>query len=140
MKSSRADWRRRAKTLLDWHGLTDWSVAYDTKKRVLGSCEYATKTIWLSVYTVDSLPNEEIEDTILHEIAHALTPGAKHGLEWALAAEAIGARPEACYEGGPIAKPKYKLVCSQCAREYFRYRMPSSRLYCCQTKVEVVEL
>src|SRR5690606_9981825 len=55
-----------------------------------GYCDYYKKIIVLSGEFVDHAPDVDIVQTILHEIAHALTPGAKHGPEWLAKARSIG--------------------------------------------------
>lgn len=73
----------------------------------------------------------EIIDTILHEIAHAMTPGAGHNTYWRQMAESIGAKPYArgeCDGTIPINDsrevPKHIIATSatpikNSAREYF---------------------
>src|SRR5437879_2661559 len=68
----RSEVRKLALTLIAQHGLHDWTVAFNKRKRTLGLCRYGVKAIELSVYLVDRNGEEEIRDTILHEIVHAL--------------------------------------------------------------------
>lgn len=66
-----------------------------------GYCEYDTKTIRLSRPLVKEETEEHVEDTILHEIAHALMPHDEdsggydefHGEKWIKVSEKIGAIP-----------------------------------------------
>ena len=60
-------------------------------------CRYGTRTIELSVFLVDRNGPEEVRDTILHEIAHALVgPGHGHDAVWKRQCIEIGARPVRC--------------------------------------------
>ena len=43
-----------------------------------------------------------MRDTILHEVAHALTPGDNHGPLWRRVCRQIGARPERCYTNDAV--------------------------------------
>ena len=70
--------RKLAMDLLAFHNLPDWSFAFNRRKQALGLCVYHRKCIELSVYFVKRNSHEEILDTILHEIAHALV-GPGHG-------------------------------------------------------------
>ena len=45
--------------LMSRHGLRDWTFAFNRRKRALGLCRYASKTIELSIYLVDA--NTEIQ-------------------------------------------------------------------------------
>src|ERR1700686_5283507 len=86
--------RQLAHDLLARHGLADWTFAYNRRKRAMGLCLYHLRTIELSVYLILRNPEEEILDTILHEIAHALVgPGHGHDKVWKKKCIEIGARP-----------------------------------------------
>src|SRR5262245_43737495 len=84
--------------LLDSHGLTDWrGLLTMAEVPFVGRCVVAKKTIVLSALAIDAQPDEEVEDTIKHEIAHALTPHDNHhGYDWAKKAEELGARTTPC--------------------------------------------
>lgn len=59
-----------------------WSLTTNRRKRALGLCYYAKKQVQLSVYFLETADQDHVRETIIHEIAHALTPGAKHGKDW----------------------------------------------------------
>ena len=88
--------RRQATQILrdemNKHGLTDWSVRLNQNpdSRFLGLCSYKDKCIILSAHHIDIHPDPDVINTIRHEIAHALTPGAGHSQEWAWKAREIG--------------------------------------------------
>lgn len=70
-----------------------WKFKINRKMlNAIGSCNYAKKTISISGYWLSALSEYEFTQTILHEIAHALTPGAAHGPEWFKVAKKIGCK------------------------------------------------
>jgi predicted SprT family Zn-dependent metalloprotease len=123
---------RLARSLMAQHGLADWDFGFDHARRRLGACDYRARRITLSRPITRLNPEAVVRDTILHEIAHALTPGARHGRAWRLQAAAIGAAPRACVRAGDIATPPapYSLVCNHCRARIDRYRRPRHRSVC----------
>ena len=83
---------RNAKLLMAAHGLTDkgWRFEWDNAARRFGQCRYSTKTISMSRQLTAQRSEAAVRNTMLHEIAHALTPGARHGYELRMKALAIG--------------------------------------------------
>jgi hypothetical protein len=90
-----------ARTLMDKHGLSHVPFEWSRAKTILGSCIYrrATKevlAIKLSMHYTLLLPEAEIREVILHEIAHALTPGHNHDIYWKLEARRLGIQGDRC--------------------------------------------
>ena len=82
----------------------------------------------LMKFLINYMP-ESISDTILHEIAHALTQGAGHGPRWKRKCIEIGAKSE---QYGPlIVRPKsvynFTLECTQCDNWWGRWKKPASQ-------------
>jgi len=77
---------------LNEHGLSDWSIRLNQNvdSRFLGLCSYKDKCIILSAHHIDIHPTPDCKNTILHEVAHALTPGHHHDEVWAAKAREIG--------------------------------------------------
>jgi predicted SprT family Zn-dependent metalloprotease len=115
---------RRAYRMLACFGLHDWHFAYNRRKQSMGFCRYASKTIELSCYLVVQNGPEEVEDTILHEIAHALVgPGHGHNTVWKRKCIEIGARPVRCGQADmPVGR--WRALCRGCGKLYHRYRRP----------------
>lgn len=89
-----------AKSMMAEHGLTaaGWVFKFSQARSRLGSCHYKTKTIRLSLPEAQAAPVEDIRQTMLHEIAHALVgAGHAHDRAWLARARSIG------YTGGVSA-------------------------------------
>lgn len=116
--------RRLARELMDRHGLRDWMFGFNRRKRAMGLCRYEIKAIELSWDFVQRNPEEEILDTILHEIAHALV-GPEHGHDevWKAKCIEIGARPERCGEAD-MPEGRWKADCPSCRTPFHRHRKP----------------
>lgn len=116
------------------HGLAGWSIAFRNFGHRLGCCLYRRKTIVLNAFYVAHNDESQVIDTLLHEIAHALTPGHRHGPVWKAMAQRLGATPRACSKLGVVLRPgKYRAVCPNCGRTYDKYRKP--RYKCHSTAV-----
>jgi predicted SprT family Zn-dependent metalloprotease len=118
-----------AKDCLIHHGLAQqgWIVAWNNRKRSMGRCVYRTKSIELS-RPVAALNNEdEMLDTVLHEIAHALAGyEANHNRTWKICAMSVGARPQHCGGSKVIHVPgKFQAVCPACSKTFNRHRKPN---------------
>lgn len=88
--------RQLTEDLLAEHGLDGWRVRFDNAGRRLGVCRHSQKIIGLSRQHVAVGSDETTEDTIRHEVAHALAgPGEGHGARWKQIAARLGADPTA---------------------------------------------
>ncbi len=116
-----------ARQLMNQHGLGHWTFEYDRAKRRAGCCKHRRQTITLSYHFVCRNSDDEIKDTILHEIAHALAgPKVGHGPAWKAICRRIGAKPVRCYDSAKVDMPKgrYKAVCGGCQKVFHRHRRP----------------
>lgn len=101
-----------AESILTKHNLSEWKIEFSNRmKNCLGKCVYKKKTIKISVDHIHNNPYESILDTILHEVAHALTPGARHGREWQAMCLKIGAKPSRYAKA--VVTYKYQLALEQ---------------------------
>jgi predicted SprT family Zn-dependent metalloprotease len=83
--------------LLEQHGLTGWTLTFDNAKRRAGVCRHGSRLIGLSAPLTRLHAEDEVRETLLHEIAHALA-GPEHGHDavWAATARRIGGNGERC--------------------------------------------
>lgn len=91
--------RDLANRLLLEHGLTGWRVELDGAKTRAGVCRYADQVIGLSAPLTLLHDAEEVRDTLLHEIAHALVgPEHAHDRVWRVTALRIGCSGRRCVD------------------------------------------
>lgn len=110
-------------------GLADWSVTFDRAKKRAGMCIHSTKTISLSEYYVRMNDWSQVEQTVLHEIAHALAgPGQGHNFVWARKCRELGIVPERCYNSADVNMPQglVRIICENHGEIGRQHRMPRS--------------
>lgn len=115
-----------ARQLMDEHGLSHVGLELDRAKTRFGAChwkkvngEIVTDKITFSKLYVETGPQENILNTVLHEIAHALAgPMAKHGPLWVAKCREIGYdKPTRCGTAPHPAREQRKefnLICPSC--------------------------
>ena len=111
------------------HGLHDWSFGWAKTKRRQGACKYRSKRIEIAEYYATHNPPEQVIDTLLHEIAHALAgPKARHGPAWKAVAKKLGATPRACDTcSETVVMPgDWQATCGACNKTYNKYKRPQS--------------
>ena len=114
---------------------TSWSFAWNTRVHALGVCKYRITEIQLSKQWTLATQWEEVDDTIRHEIAHAIAGyRAGHGLAWKQAAILTGAKPETTYSGSVTTRSaniaKYEMVDTTTGRVIKSYfRKPTAKVY-----------
>jgi predicted SprT family Zn-dependent metalloprotease len=118
--------RALALELMARHGLQGWSFAFNKRKRTLGLCRFAQRRIELSIHLADRNSTEEVRDTVLHEIAHALVgPGHGHDAVWRAKAVELEARPQRCGQAD-MPEGRWKARCGACLQAFSRHRKPQS--------------
>lgn len=115
------DAKRLAEELLEFWGLADegWTFAFDHAKRRFGQCSYTRRVISLSRHLTELNDRCQVEDTILHEIAHARAGSYNgHNYVWRQQCRLVGAEPTACYSSAEVISPSpnYEGVCPNCKR------------------------
>lgn len=113
--------------LMAKHGLTDWRMTYDSARRRLGLTTFSTKTISLSRVLTELNPVEQVHNTILHEIAHALLgPGFGHSYHWKEKALSIGCNASRLTDSIVKAPPIGSVMCGHCDVSWGVFRRPRS--------------
>lgn len=133
--------KRVASDLMDEHGLIEdgWTFRFHAKKRALATCYFKQKCIAYSKHFLDE-PYDQVRDTILHEIAHALVgPGHGHDITWQRMAIQVGANPSRTVETvSKKPRPNFVIKCDNpaCPRpvKLYRYRLRKEliRSYYCK--------
>lgn len=135
-KNNRIKWATElTRKLLDEWKLYDWKVVINHKTtRILGRCWYNRKHIELSARYVRRSDEAVIEDTIRHEIAHALAGhSAGHGPLWKQWCLKVGAKPQRCKHESEIKSVKrYVAECPNCGITHQRDRVARNRCYWCK--------
>ncbi|MFH1007211.1 MAG: SprT-like domain-containing protein [Candidatus Latescibacterota bacterium] len=100
-----------ARELMTQHGLLGWSFQFDHGRRRAGCCQYQTQVISLSSEYAKYDSDAGVEDTILHEIAHALA-GKEHHHDaiWRAQAIRIGCSGKRCHTL-QFVPPRYIVRC-----------------------------
>lgn len=126
--------KTKACELIDKH-IPGWSFKFSRAKRQFGKCIPSKKIILLSAPLTELNNDKEVIGTILHEIAHAMTPGKHHGRFWKHQAVALGCRPGRCYDSKIIIQSVRKFIgtCPKCDKKIFRHaRKDISCGTCCK--------
>ena len=131
------------KELMKEHGLSDWTFKFDNAKRRFGLCRCGQKLIQLSRPLTLLNSKKKIKDTILHEIAHALTYNKygfrnennelikSHGKEWYTIARSIGCKGERYYDANKVKTPhKYEAICPHCREVFKAYKKITKNRIC----------
>lgn len=120
-----------ARRLMDRHGLDEWTVQFDGAKARAGICRFDRRVIGLSRHLMAAFDCEEVVDTVLHEIAHALV-GAAHGHDgvWKATARSIGASPKRCVSNeAPSVPGAWTGICPN-GHVVTRHRKPARVVSC----------
>ena len=101
---------------------TQWTFGFDLSTARAGVCRYRETRIDLSVSYCLRATRADIENTLLHEIAHAIV-GAEHGHDavWQQKAREIGSTAERCHDLTHTAA-RWVGECG-CRRRWFRQRL-----------------
>lgn len=108
-----------------------WKFKLDGSTKRFGICRNRIKTISMSRRLSELNDRPTVEDTILHEIAHALTPGAGHNSVWQAKAIELGASPAKYYDAKEV-KPwaPWYLRCPRCGESWARTKKTNRQFYC----------
>ena len=134
---------RLGRRLLDRHGLHDWTIVFDRAKRRAGVCRPGKQEIGLSAPLTAIHPEDEVRETILHEVAHALVgPPHGHDAVWRAMALRIGCSGERCTsDDAPGIDGDWVGTC-QAGHRMTRHRRPERPSSCrtCSPSFDVANL
>ena len=126
------EYEKMTNDLLIKHNLKDWSFGYDNSKKITsrcGLCDHVNKRISITVTHAKKARYDVVKNTILHEIAHALTVGHGHDKIFKKKCLEIGAAPETYMLNVSMDK-MYKGVCPTCGHELISYKKKSNCSKC----------
>ncbi len=129
-------WRKKQKEF----DLYNWEIKKDHAKTRLGQCNHTKKIVSISSYFMrgKSCNYNKVKNTLLHEIAHCLTPGQKHNLIWKKTAIKIGCDGKIT-STMDIPARNWLVFCKKCNRkkEYYRKKNIANN-YCKKCKIPVL--
>ncbi|WP_182353066.1 SprT-like domain-containing protein [Flaviflexus huanghaiensis] len=119
-----------ATTLIASHGL-DWEFRWDHARRRAGQANFTARRITLSKHLTELCTEEQVRQTVLHEIAHALVgPGHGHDAQWKRMARHIGADPRRVTGPDfPTVPAPWRATCSA-GHTHQRFRLPTRDVSC----------
>lgn len=124
--------RRWAEALIALHlDPAVWSFDFDRARTRAGACDYARHRITVSRLIAERSPDDEVHQTLLHEVAHALAgPKAGHGPRWKAIAAELGYAGGRVH-GGPIADELAPWI-GRCpaGHVHYRYKRPTRPSSC----------
>jgi len=132
----------KATELIKQHGL-DYKLKFDRAKKRLGLCCYREQVIQISEPYVLVNTWEAMQDTVLHEIAHAINY-MKYGIEvvngkwqhhsdaWKRIAKSIGCTSEVCADPKGLVSPggNYYILPCHCVEKNYKIRSTTRRYTC----------
>lgn len=114
------------------HG-SGWKFEFDNGRSRFGQCRHRTRTITLSRHLVAANTRQRVYLILLHEIAHALTPGHKHDKVWKAKLIELGGDGKARYSiENTVVKSRFSMVCNPCGKSYPRHRR-TPKVYLCRS-------
>ena len=121
----------RARELFTEHGLHQWSFGWDHAKTRFGQCVHRQNRITLSRYLSQAASTDEVEQVLLHEVAHALAGVREgHGRRWLTIARGLGYRGGRTHSSpAAIEHAKWAGHCPA-GHEVIRFRKPSRPMSC----------
>lgn len=129
-----------AQDLISYH-CPKYKQVWVNSNKILGRCNYKDKRIELSLDFASLNVEDRIINTILHEIAHALTGFEldSHGPKWQAKAIELGAIPKPICNLSARPKFKYYYECPICKRRWYRDRQWLQGRQCKKDKTKLVQ-
>jgi predicted SprT family Zn-dependent metalloprotease len=125
-----------------FYELKDWRITLNDRKKSFGLCVYSKREIQLSKHLVVYMSEDAVKNTIIHEIAHALTIGHGHDNVWRRRCIELGGNGNRVsgaenFENGMTGQiaylksiSKYTLTCPTCGNTFHISRKPKHDSSC----------
>ena len=118
--------------------LAGWKFEFNTRKGAAGLCAYKKKTIYISKWLLEQNLEkaEEFENTLRHELAHAIDfemrEKSDHGRVWKAVAREVLCSAERCFKGIDTSKAtsKYTLTCPVCDKKNAGHKKRKKKTAC----------
>ena len=122
--SKESEARRYGQELIERHSL-DYELVFDNAKKRAGMCNYNRKQISISRNLLKLNDINAFNETVLHEIAHAIV-GPEHGHNeyWRQTAISIGCSGSRTHSM-KLSEPKYWMGCISCNTSKSYERLPN---------------
>ncbi|KZX21554.1 SprT-like domain-containing protein [Rathayibacter tanaceti] len=120
-----------AQSLIEEHLDDSWSFAFDHARTRAGACHWTRRRITVSRHLASRWSDDEVWQTLLHEVAHALAgPEAAHGPQWRRISVGLG-YTGARTHNNPTADELAPWV-GRCpsGHLFYRHRRPTRPLAC----------
>lgn len=122
--------RARAVELMAAHLDASWTFAFDRARTRAGLCRYEQHRISVSRELTAVMTPGQVDQVVLHEIAHALAGhDAHHGATWRRIAHAIGCTGERVVSVEAVTPRPWVGTCPR-GHTLHRYRCPSGIRSC----------
>jgi SprT-like family len=123
--------RSRAEALLAAHLGRGWTFGFDDAKRRAGLCNYSDRRITVSRYLAARWTAAEVDQVLLHEVAHALAGHrAGHGPRWLSTARKLGYTGTRMHEGETAHELAPWVGTCPGGHTHYRYKAPQAPLSC----------
>lgn len=101
-------------------------------KQTNGRCNYRERTIYLSQPLTQLRTEDAVRTTIMHEIAHALSPVRGHGPVWQAQMRKFGLPTDRCSKDtvDTTSLANWRAVCKGCGKVTHMMRKPRNRKAC----------
>jgi len=116
-----------------------WRFEFNSARRAAGMCSKGDRTIYISKWLLEQNLDKslEFEDTLRHELAHAIDYTVRgmsnHDKIWKLIARQVLCNAERCYSTDVIQTKvvtKYTLICDNCGKEKASHKIKKRRTAC----------
>ena len=120
-----------ADALIRMHLDESWTFAFDHAKTRAGLCNFTAKRISLSRHIALRSDDDDVHQTLLHEVAHAIAGSdAAHGPKWKRIARELGYVGGRTHDGEIAHELAPWLGVCPAGHEHAKFRRPSRETSC----------